>query len=191
MFDALDNVWRRLRARGDDWFERLRSRGLEESARWSRRLLGESAPEAPDDWSEWERRTLHHLVARLCDYSAAGLPAPEACGALEETLGFLQTLPFGRRRQLHQLIAIIEAGSLVTAPDQQRCRFSELSPRAADMYLKSWARSDLPPRRAVFQGLKSICMMGYWSRPETWKGIGYSLEANPGLNTNPSTSDAP
>jgi hypothetical protein len=188
MFDSAHDTWRRLMGRGESWLGRLRDRGLAESAKWARRLLGVAEPEAPDHWLEWERETLRTVLERMCRYPE--WPEPEACGAFEETLDFLQTLPLGRRRQLHHLLAIVEAGSLATAPEGQRRRFSRLDPVAADAYLDTWAQSSLPPRRAVFQGLKSICMMGYWSRPETWSGIGYDLESNPGLDSDASSESS-
>jgi hypothetical protein len=118
----------------------------------------------------------------MCAYDA-GLPRPADTLALESSIEFVETFPEGRRSQLRDLLAVFEAGPLLLRPEGQHARFTELDDEAADTYLTSWDESALPPRRAAFNALKSVCMIGYWSQPESWGPIGYSLEDNPGLDT--------
>lgn len=176
----LQHLLRILRLRGDDLVETLQSRGLEQLSSLACRLLDEPPPRG--EWLPWEYRTLDAVLDRMCAYTRPDLPRPADTFALESTLDFIDTFPHGRRRQLRQLLAVVEAGPLVLAPEGERQRFSLLSPEAADTYLRGWDESALPPRRAAFRALKSVCMMGYWSQPDTWDGIGYSLEDNPGLD---------
>ncbi len=178
---ALEKLLRTLRLRGDALVETLQSRGLRRLSQLACRLLDEPPPTG-GEWLPWEYRTLDAILDRMCAYPAPDLPRPADTYALEATLDFADTLPDGRRRQLRQLLALFEAGPLLLAPDGERTRFSELSDDAADTFLTGWETSSLPPRRAAFRALKSVCMMGYWSQPDTWDGIGYSLEANPGLD---------
>jgi hypothetical protein len=178
---ALQRLLRILRLRGDDLVETLQARGLDQLSTLACRLLDEPPPR-DGEWLPWETRTLDAILDRMCAYTRPDLPRPDDTDALESTLDFVDTFPQGRRRQLRQLLAVVEAGPLVLAPAGERERFSELSAEAADTYLRGWDESALPPRRAAFRALKSVCMMGYWSQPDTWDGIGYSLEDNPGLD---------
>lgn len=177
-------MWNRLRnlfwKRADDLGRSAQKRGLAAAASIARRFLGEPAPE--EDWAAWEYRTLDAVLHRMCDYDPQ-LPRPADTIALESILEFVDTFPEPRRRQIRQILAIFEAGSQLLGPNGRHRRFTELDDDAADVYLRSWEQSRLPPRRAVFRALKSICMVGYWSQPETWGSIGYSLEQNPGLDT--------
>jgi len=177
----LRRLLRSARMRGDDLVRDLQQRGLRRLAGFACRRLDERPPRG-SEWLPWEYRTLDAILDRMCAYDQVGLHRPADTYALESTLDFIDTFPHPRRQQLRQLLAIFEAGPLLTAPSGERERFSELSTGAADTYLASWAESRLPPRRAAFRALKSVCMMGYWSQPDNWEGIGFSLEDNPGLD---------
>lgn len=180
MFELLSGIRNRLRKGRDALFRVVQRRGVGEAARLARWIL--DVPEAGDEWAEWEYRTLSALVESMCEYGGE-LPRPADTLALESLLGFVDTLPEGRRGQLRDLLALFEAGALAVGPEQRHARFSELDGAEAEAYLRSWEESALPPRRAAFRALKSICMMAYWSQRETWGPIGYSLEDNPGLET--------
>lgn len=177
----LQSLLRIARKQGDDLWRHLQDRGLRQLARFACRRLDERPPQG-DEWLPWEYRALDAILDRMCAYDQPGMNRPADTYALESTLDFIDTFPHGRRQQLRHLLALFEAGSLLTAPAGERERFSRLSPEAADVYLTGWAESRLPPRRAAFRALKSVCMMGYWSQPDNWEGIDYSLEANPGLD---------
>lgn len=180
MIEILREYRNRARKLGDDLAREMRERGLRGSASLARWML--DAPDEGDAWNDWEYRTFDALLDRMCAYGA-GFPRPADTLALESSLEFIETFPEGRRSQLRDLLAIFEAGSLLLGPDGQYRRFTELDDEAADTYLASWDESALPPRRAAFNALKSVCMVGYWSQPDSWAPIGYSLEENPGLDT--------
>lgn len=182
MFECFTDIRNRLRGRRDALLRAAQNRGLAGAARLARWALDLPDVEPSENWAEWEYRSLSALLDCMCGYGGR-LPRPTDTPALESLLTFVETLPEGRRRQLRDLVALFEAGSLVLGPEGSRERFSELDDAAAETYLRSWEESALPPRRAAFRALKSVCMMAYWSQRETWGPIGYSLEDNPGLDT--------
>ena len=180
----LERILRGLHKQGDALIQKLQKEGLAGGARLARRLLGEPPPH-DGDWTPAEYRTLDAVLARMCNYEGRDLPRPADTFALEAVLDFVDSFPAGRKTQLRDLLALFEAGSLILGPKGEFDRFSKLSAQAADAYLNGWDQANLPPRRAAFRALKSICMMGYWSQSGTWQAIGYSLEENPGLSTDP------
>lgn len=175
----MDALIRRLWKYGDDLGRLLREFGLERAAAAARAVLGESAPDG--EWAAWEMAVLERVLERICRYEGDDLPDPATCDADDAVLAFVQTLPSSKRDELRALLALIEAGSLVEAPEGERERFTDLSAPAADAYLATWAESSVGVRRGAFQALKSLCAMGYWSREETWHAIGYSVDDNPGI----------
>ncbi len=44
---------------------------------------------------------------------------------------------------------------------------------ARDASLHGWMTSRFALRRLAFTGLRNLCMLGYYSQPETWPLIGY------------------
>lgn len=137
--------------------------------------------------TESERRTLH----ALCD---AVVPAVDGAG---DPHGFLR-----RRGSDLDLVALIEEG-LAEAPQHLRAQFrrllrimgnpvtnlvlaarpqgvAEMSASAAEAYLRSWATSRLPLKRAAFQALKQvISFLFYASHPPgepnpNWAAVGFT-----------------
>lgn len=170
------NWLRRLgRRRLSDWRRLIETTGLATGASMATRVLGEATP-ADGEFRSWQVGVLERAIRRLCHYDGADLPDPIHCDAIEATLDFAGTLPHGRRRQLSDVLCVLEALPLVVAPNGERTRFTQLSNRAADELLETLATASIPQARAIFTALKSICMMGYWTRPETWDAIDYELD---------------
>lgn len=174
--DRLNN--RALRSK--DFAQRLvQEQGLVAASRFAARLLRERIPEDPSQFGDWQVDVLRALLQVMTSAGDEGLPSLEEAGALETTLTFVGWMPEESRAAMGSLLAIFEAGPLILGP--RRERFTRLDPLTQAVYLESWANSPLAPRRAVFRALKSACMMGYWTRPNTWGVIGYGLEGNPGV----------
>ncbi len=57
--------------------------------------------------------------------------------------------------------------------DLSFARFTRMDDAACDASLEGWMRSRLALRRQAFTGLRNLCMLGYYSQPETWPLIGY------------------
>jgi hypothetical protein len=172
----------RLGGRLDEAARLVQRVGLSGAARIARRALGE--PDAPyGAMMPWQHEVLWTVLARLCRYEHVEgepmLPEPVEVGALEAALGFIAQMPPETRQQLGDLLCVFEAGAAVIGPERARRRFSRMSPEARDVYLARWEQSEIAPMRAAFQGLKSACMMGYWSRPATWPAISYALKPHP------------
>jgi len=153
--------------------------GLRRAAQLAARILGESEGR-PGQFAPWQRDVLGAVLRRMCDYESSDgapeLPTPRAVGALDAAIAFTQHMPDEKRQQLIDVTTLIEIGPRIFGPQRDRGRFTRLDPRAQDEYLRGWEESQLPPRRAAFHGLKAVCMMGYWTRDETWGAIGYGLE---------------
>lgn len=163
--------------------------GLERAAQIAVRLLGERLE--PVALQPWQHQTLALLLETLCDYDdpdapadAAALPPAHKTRALEVTLGFIAQMPDHTQRKLSCAIALLEAAPLALKPpggiSSSRTRFSRLEPAARAAHLMQWESSPIEGVRAAFHGLKSACMMGYWSQPEVWPAAGYTLELKPG-----------
>lgn len=63
---------------------------------------------------------------------------------------------FRRALHLFQWCPILFGGKL--------CRFTRLSSRHADTYIRSWAESRFGLRRRLFRGLRDVTFLGYYSR---------------------------
>jgi hypothetical protein len=73
--------------------------------------------------------------------------------------------------QLHWGLLLFEYG-----PPLFGARFSTftgLDEKAQDDYLAGWEASRFATRRLVFQALKNLSFLGYYSQDATWKGIHY------------------
>ena len=151
--------------------------GLRRSAQLLTRLLAEDEP-APGQLAAWQLTTLDALLARLCDYDQP-LPDPASSGALSAALGFIQQMPADTRQRLADAITLIEAGPALLGPKRHLRRFTRLPPSDQDAYLRAWEESPVWAQRAIFQGVKAACMMGYWSRDAAWGPIGYDLNTEP------------
>lgn len=170
---------RKLRMRRDEAIALIQRVGLRRGAQIAARALAE--PEAaPGELSGWQREVLAAVLDRMCRYEDPELPAPSQTGALEAAIEFTRTMPQTTRQKLYDLLAVFEAGPAALGPQRRRRRFSAMDPEAQDAYLQMWERSAIEPMRAGFHGLKSTCMMGYWSQPPTWGAIGYGLDTEGG-----------
>ncbi len=173
---------RMLVGRGDEAARLAQDLGLAASARMVARLMGEKLAVDRGEFAGWQVSVLGAVLERMCAYEAVDLPAVEVSGALETALGFIGGMPEESRAVLGDLLAVFEFGGLVLGPVfGPRARFTMLDVVAQDAYLASWEGSVLAARRAAFRGLKSVCMLGYWTQTSTWDAIGYGFADNPGI----------
>jgi len=75
------------------------------------------------------------------------------------------------RRDIHWMLRIFEHGTHLF--DLKGRRFTRLSRRDQEQYLRGWMQSSLGARRMVFRALKLLAALGYYGLPETWSTIGY------------------
>ena len=160
----------------------VQSMGLRRASALAARRLGER-PTRRGELASWQREALAALLERMCRGDDQALPAPGEIGALKAALEFAARMPEVTHQQLLDLLAVFEAGTYLLGPDRSE-RFSRLSAPAQDRYIALWETSRIEAQRAAFHGLKSVCMIGYWTREATWPHLGYGLdtELEPGLN---------
>ncbi|RVU44795.1 hypothetical protein FRC91_07535 [Bradymonadales bacterium TMQ1] len=157
---------------------RMQTMGLVRTGRLLARLSNNSPP-MPGAIPPWLSETLERAMARVCAADDADFPDVRACGALDAALLFIGGMPATTQEELQSMIAILEYAPYAFGP--RRRRLTHLSDDEIDRFLLSLEASPLMPARAMFKALKSVCMMGYYTRPQLWPAIGYSLSGNPGV----------
>ena len=177
--DTLRGLGRLGQAQRDATLERLQAMGLEASAAAAARMLGLEHDPNTLEFAPWQVEVLGAIQARICAYEELELPSTQAVGATDASVAFARTMPSHLRAQLRDVIVLLEAGVIVLGPRRRARRFSALKPAEQDDYLRGWEQSALVPQRAAFFGIKSLCMMGYWTRPQVWPHIDYTLDTEP------------
>ena len=171
--------WRRG---GDRLAAKAEGLGLKAASALARRRLGVEDPGRAATAPAWAAEVLRHATAHLCDYSACAgwrTPAASAPEAIDGALAMIETMPGPTRERLWGALALFEAGPAILGP--RRAPFTKLAPEDQRAYLASWHDSGLEARRAIFEAIKSVCMMGYWSRLESWPSIRYDLMTEGGF----------
>lgn len=131
----------------------------------------------------WQEAVLEAIILRMCRYEdeeGAVFPAASSPEVLQAAIAFTRTMPRVTRQKLYDLLSLVELAPAVLGPQRERRRFSALEGWAQDEHLEMWRSSALEPMRGGFEGLKAVCMMGYWSQPESWPVISYSLDTQGG-----------
>jgi hypothetical protein len=151
--------------------------GLATAAKVARRVL--DRPDAPyGEFAAWQQGVLGAALDRICNYQDLDdLPTPSRAQALPATLAFVSQMPPLTRQRLGDLLCLFELGPMLLGP--ARRPFTKLSPEDQDRYIERWECAPAAPMRAGFQGIKSACMMGYWTRPQAWPAIHYTLDMHP------------
>lgn len=174
--DTVSALGRKGQARRDATLERLQVMGLGAAAATASRALGLDYNAEELEFSPWQVDVLSQLQARICAYEDLDMPTSQAIDACAASVAFSQTMPPHIRAQLRDVLVLLEAGVSILGPKRRARRFSALNAADQDTYLRGWEQSALMPQRAAFFGIKSLCMMGYWTRPQVWPHIDYTLD---------------
>ena len=174
----LSNLLHRFAGTPDEVLRKIQMGGLVRSARLVSNVLGNPPPDA-DEMPEWIEEILMAATRRICRYDDEAMPDPEDCGSLEATKTFMDGMPPQTQLEFQSLMVLLEVSPYVFGPVAGR--FTQLDGKQQDQVLKGWETASLVPKRTGFRAIKSVVMMGYWSRPETWPAIGYSIHDNPGV----------
>lgn len=172
------NILEVLRGSRADIVRKAQEIGIQGASRVGAALLREET-RTDGELEDWQRSTFQHFQRRVCRSDADDLPSADEIDALGTSLRFMQQMPAVTRQKMSGLLVLLEVGPLILGPE--RVRFTDLDGELQDTYLRDWEVSRLAPQRAIFQALKSIAVMGYWTHPATWPVIGYSIEGNPGV----------
>lgn len=176
------NVWklewvRLLRGTGEEIARKVQATGLVQTAEIISGILGKPAP-GEEEIPSWIQEILASVAGRLCEYEEE-LPGFRESGALEASLGFVAAMPPSTRVEFQSLLVIVEIAPFVFGP--RRRRFTELRENEQSAHLAGWEQAAILPRRGAFRALKSVVMMGYWSRPAVFSHLGYSVATNRGV----------
>jgi hypothetical protein len=109
------------------------------------------------------------LFDALVAHEDGGLPDPAAIGAIEEYDRLLARLPREDALLYRAALVLLEWEPLLRLAG----RFSRLGVAARRAHLERWARSRLLPLRAGYAALKTLALLAYYTRPETWPAMGY------------------
>lgn len=134
-----------------------------------------------------QRATLASILDTLVRTSVDAAPDPELMTA---SLAFIDTwlrrLPEQSASELMDLLTVWEVQSQMVGP--HRGRFSRLSAAERAANLERWATSPSPTAQSAFRALKTVCMLAWWSRPQTWQGLGYTIVTRPLMSDTPISS---
>ena len=174
----LQRLLQRFSGTPEEVFRKVQMGGLVRTARLVSNVMG-NPPPTSKELPEWIEAIMAAALGRMCRYDIEGMPAPDDTEALEACREFLSGMPPQTRVEFQSLLVLVELSPFIFGP--RRMKFTDLGPDEQDQVLKSWEQSPVVPQRGGFRAIKSVVMMGYWSRPETWPSIGYSVHDNPGV----------
>jgi hypothetical protein len=160
----------RWRDRSMKWSGDLHGVALSRLGAALRRLTG-SATSADAPLTFAERAALEAILDRMAPGDGPDLPSARAVGALAAVVQQLRCLPPEGQQQLRDLLLVFECFGVCAAGGVGR--FSRSAAALQDATLSAWGGAKLSALRAGFHGLKTVCMLGYWSRSQTWDAIGY------------------
>jgi len=127
--------------------------------------------------SPWQFIVLQHAARRIAApdrEGAAAIPTVPTADDLDVAGfvdGWLVRMQPGVRRDFGRFLAYVEH----VAPLREGLvtRFSRLAPPEQDRVLAATEASSSDLLRAGFDGLKSLCMMGYYRDARAWSLVGY------------------
>lgn len=132
---------------------------------------GRATSRAFEPFDALEVEVTRALAARICRQG----DDPPGDAALDRLVRFIEDyvsrLPESQAATFRHLLVVFEYQPMVFGP--KRRRFSRLDGDAQDENLNRWATAPQAARVAAFNGIKTICMLGWYSDPSTWDAIGY------------------
>jgi len=114
---------------------------------------------------------LSQIAERMVETGDPVAPRLRDTAALATIDGLCRQLDPALTGQLSLALVLFEYGPFLF--DFTFSRFSRMSDEHKDASLTAWMTSRLGIRRLAFTALRNLCMLGYYSQPETWDMIGY------------------
>jgi hypothetical protein len=133
--------------------------------------LRAAPPGAPRFFDPGETEILTQLAERIVDSDDPAAPRVRdtaAVAAIDALCGRLDPEIAG---QLPLALQLFDWGPWIF--DWTPSRFTRMDAAAQDASLRAWLESRLALRRQAFQGIRNLCLFGYYSQPEVWPAIGY------------------
>ncbi len=136
-------------------------------------LLARAAPAAGTKTSlldPREREVLLAVIERMVDTGRADAPTPADVGAVERVERLFSQLDPELVDAFRWALWLIDLWPLLELRFE---RFRSLEVGDRDASLEGWRRSRLDFRRQIFDALRTISLLAYWSDEATWPLIGY------------------
>lgn len=124
--------------------------------------------------SGWQYVVVQAAARRICakdDEQDASIPTSDDTDVAGFVDGYVASMPEPVRRDIGRLLAYVEHLAPLRAGFASR--FSRLDADAQDAVLRAMESSSIDLLRGGFEGLKSMCFMGYYRDPRTWRVLAY------------------
>lgn len=151
-----------------DW----QSGSLSAGARALRAVDRRSTSRPFEPFDALEQQVVEALLTTICRADGDDLPPVDAPALVPVVETYVLGMPIAQATNLRNLLLHWEYQPLIFGP--RRARFSQLTEEERDANLSDWATTTQTARAAAFRGLKTLCMLAYWSQPSTWAAIGYT-----------------
>lgn len=132
---------------------------------------GATAAPAASALSGADRELLTQVVERLVDSGDPAAPAVRATGAIAAIERLLAQVDASVRADLPLALRLFDWGPMLF--DLRWARFTELDDAGKDRAIRGWMESRFAFRRLVFDALRNLAFVGYYSQDATWPLLGY------------------
>ncbi len=118
-----------------------------------------------------ETEILTRIAERVCDTGDPSAPQPAGTATIATIDAFCGSLDPALTSQLPLALWLFEWGPFLF--DWTFKPFTRMTEAERDESLRAWAGSRLAVRRQAFAAVRNLCLLGFYSQPETWRAIGY------------------
>ena len=125
----------------------------------------------PRFFDDDETAILTRIAERVCDTGDPDAPPLAETGTVASIDAFCRALDPSLSGDLPLALRLFEWGPFLF--DWTFVRFTGMGEAERDASLRAWMTSRLAIRRQAFLALRNLCLLGFYSQPETWRRIGY------------------
>jgi hypothetical protein len=118
-----------------------------------------------------ETEILTRIAERVCDTGDPSAPGVAGTATIATIDAFCRSLDPALTGQLPLALWLFEWGPFLF--DWTFKPFTRMSGDERDASLRAWAGSRIAIRRQAFAAVRNLCLLGFYSQPETWRAIGY------------------
>src|SRR5262245_18150177 len=118
-----------------------------------------------------ETEILTRIAERVCDTGEPSAPLLRDTGTVATIDAFCRSLDPALTGQLPLALRLFEWGPFLF--DWTFTPFTRMSDAGRDASLRAWMTSRLAIRRQAFLAVRNLCLLGFYSQPETWRLVGY------------------
>jgi hypothetical protein len=118
-----------------------------------------------------ETEILTRIAERVCDTGEPAAPPLRETGTVATIDAFCRSLDPALTGQLPLALRLFEWGPFLF--DWTFTPFTRMSDAGCDASLRAWMTSRLAIRRQAFLAVRNLCLLGFYSQPETWRLVGY------------------